>query len=45
MLEGGMREDEILAEYPSLEPADIRACIAYASALTRERDAPHPPDC
>jgi len=37
MLEGGMREDEILAEYPSLEPADIRACLAYASELTRVR--------
>ena len=31
MLEGGMRQDEILSEYPSLEPADIQACLAYAS--------------
>lgn len=37
MLEGGMREEEILAEYPSLESADIRACLAYASELTRVR--------
>jgi len=37
MLEGGMREEEILAEYPSLQPADIRACLAYASELTRVR--------
>jgi uncharacterized protein (DUF433 family) len=37
MLEGGMREEEILTEYPSLEPADIRACLAYASELTRVR--------
>jgi uncharacterized protein (DUF433 family) len=37
MLEGGMREEEILVEYPGLEPADIRACLAYASELTRVR--------
>ena len=37
MLEGGMREEEILVEYPSLEPEDIRACLAYASELTRVR--------
>jgi uncharacterized protein (DUF433 family) len=37
LLEGGMREEEILVEYPSLEPADIRACLAYASELTRVR--------
>jgi len=37
MLEGGMSQDEILAEYPSIEPADIRACLAYASELTRVR--------
>ncbi len=37
MLEGGMREEDILVEYPSLERADIRACLAYASELTRVR--------
>jgi uncharacterized protein (DUF433 family) len=37
MLEGGMREEDILVEYPSLEPTDIRACLAYASELTRVR--------
>jgi uncharacterized protein (DUF433 family) len=37
MLEGGMLEEEILAEYPALEPTDIRACLAYASELTRVR--------
>ena len=36
-LEGGMREEEILTEYPSLEPADIRAYLAYASELARVR--------
>jgi uncharacterized protein (DUF433 family) len=37
MLEGGMREEEIWTEYPSLEPADIRACLASASELVRVR--------
>ena len=37
MLEGGMRDEEILAEYPSLESDDIRACLAYATELTRVR--------
>jgi hypothetical protein len=37
MLEGGMREEEILIEYPNLEPADVRACFAYASELARVR--------
>jgi uncharacterized protein (DUF433 family) len=37
MLEGGMHEEDIVAEYPSLEPNDIRACLAYASELTRVR--------
>jgi uncharacterized protein (DUF433 family) len=43
MLEGGMGQEEILAEYPSLEPAAIRACLAYASELTRVQfvDLPH----
>lgn len=35
MLEAGMRDEEILAEYPTLELPDIRACLAYASELTR----------
>jgi uncharacterized protein (DUF433 family) len=33
MLEGGMSESEILAEYRELEPANIRACLAYATEL------------
>ena len=37
MLEGDMREEEIMAEYPSLEHKDIRACLAYASELARVR--------
>jgi len=36
MLAGGMSEAEILEDYPELETADIRACLAYAA--NRERD-------
>lgn len=32
----GLSPDEIIGFYPSLAPDDIRAAIAYASALTRE---------
>lgn len=28
---------EILTSYPSIEPDDIRAAIAYAAELTREQ--------
>ncbi len=31
MLAGGATQDEILADFPDLEAADIRACIAYAA--------------
>ena len=34
-LTGGASFEEILAEYPQLEEADIRACIAYAAELAR----------
>ena len=30
-------EKEILKSYPSLTPADIKAAIAYAAELSRER--------
>jgi uncharacterized protein (DUF433 family) len=33
----GTTEEEILREYPQLESADIRACLAYGSELARER--------
>ena len=32
----GWPEAEILRNYPGLEPADIRACLAYAAAMLRE---------
>ena len=31
MLAAGASQEEILADFPDLEPDDIRACIAYAS--------------
>lgn len=31
MLASGMSEDEILADYPEIESADIRACLMYAA--------------
>ena len=36
-LASGMAADEILHDYPQLTPEDIRACIAFASEMTRER--------
>ncbi|MFM7099727.1 MAG: DUF433 domain-containing protein [Verrucomicrobiota bacterium] len=38
LLASGATEPEILAEYPDLEPDDIKACLAYATWLTRERE-------
>jgi len=31
MLAGGASEEEILADFPYLEPDDIRASLAYAA--------------
>ena len=35
-LASGMSQDEILADFPYLEPEDIRACLAYAADLERK---------
>jgi uncharacterized protein (DUF433 family) len=40
-LAGGMTEQEILADFPSLRPEHIRACLAFAAA--RERRLATPP--
>ena len=37
LLADGCGEAEILEQYPGLEPADLQACIAYGSEMTRER--------
>ncbi|MGA9664985.1 MAG: DUF433 domain-containing protein [Gallionella sp.] len=31
MLAEGMNEADIIADFPELEPADIRACLAFAA--------------
>lgn len=33
----GMNREEILKSYPSLNPADIDAALAYAALLAKER--------
>ena len=38
LLASGATEKEILADYPDLEPDDIKACLSYATWLTRERE-------
>jgi uncharacterized protein (DUF433 family) len=37
LLATGTTVDEILADYPQLTADDVRACLAYASEMTRER--------
>lgn len=36
-LASGMTVDEVLKEYPQLQPEDIYACIAYGTEMSRER--------
>ena len=36
LVANGKPTKEILAEYPDLEPEDIRQCLLYAAWLTRE---------
>jgi uncharacterized protein (DUF433 family) len=35
LLASGMTTTEILEDYPAMEEADIHACLAYASRLSR----------
>ena len=37
LLASGTTVEEILEDYPQLNQDDIRACLAYASEMTRER--------
>jgi uncharacterized protein (DUF433 family) len=41
-LASGESEAQILAAYPQLEPDDIRAALAYAAEVARERIVPVP---
>ena len=36
----GLSSEEILLEYPGLQPDDVRAAIACAADLARERQLP-----
>jgi uncharacterized protein (DUF433 family) len=38
-LSGGAPESELLADYPDLEPDDLRACLAYAANLEESDSA------
>jgi uncharacterized protein (DUF433 family) len=39
-LADGLTEKELLEAYPQLKPDDIRAALAYAAEVTRERVIP-----
>ena len=41
-LASGETESDILATYPQLQPEDVRAAIAYAAEIARERIVPVP---
>jgi uncharacterized protein (DUF433 family) len=43
-LSEGVSEAELLAAYPQLKPEDIRAALAFAAEMTRERIIPIPTD-
>ncbi len=38
----GITEAELLEAYPQLKPEDIKAALAYAAEMTRERIIPIP---
>jgi uncharacterized protein (DUF433 family) len=40
MLAEGMTADEIINDYPDLEPADIEQALHYAAESVRERELP-----
>ena len=35
LLSGGMTTEDLLADYPDLEEADVHAALAYAAAVAR----------
>lgn len=42
LLAAGRAPEEILAEYPYLEAADIQACLSYAAWRSEEAEVPLP---
>lgn len=37
LLADGMTVEQVIEQYPGLESDDVRACMAYAAEMTRER--------
>ena len=37
LLADGMTVEQVIAQDPGLEPDDVRACMAFAAEMTRER--------
>jgi uncharacterized protein (DUF433 family) len=44
LLADGATTEEILADYPGLDEADVRACIAYGAEMAREHVVDVPSD-
>jgi len=44
LLSEGSTTSDILKDYPQLEEADIKACLAYGAEMTRERYVEVPTD-
>lgn len=42
LVANGMTTEEIIEEYPDLEPEDIRQALRYAASLAREEIHPFP---
>ena len=40
MVAEGMKTEEILEDYPDLEPEDIREALLYAAEAVKERELP-----
>ena len=38
LLADGITIEQVLEQYPGLDVDDIRACMAYAAEMTRERN-------
>jgi len=42
LVAGGLKEHEILSEYPDLQAEDIRECLRFAAVSAMEREPPLP---
>ena len=40
LLAEGASEQDVLSDYPDLEPADVREALRYAAEAVRERELP-----